>query len=494
MALQILQNIFTYTIILLLLCMAHSCVCLDPSEIGETAVDPSSKWFPICPTERPIYTNRISIPDHPLVPCELIDIALRSNPLTRQSWNVARAAAFNVGASESTLYPTVTAQESLSFVESNAIAGGGGSVTNIDPSDDVLNPTDPTQGGREAGRLPGYNQVVTHDLFMTYLLWDFGGRSAQIEASRQALYSANWAHNRNIQNIILSVLQSYYSYNNFQGLYQAQQENLKDSLTVLESAKAQFEMGVATVLDVLQSQSNVANSQLLLETTKGQINNALGQLTKSIGLPANTFVEIASMPEEISIVDISKDMENLISLAKENRPDLSAAFSNYRQSEAEVIIARSAGLPTITSTVNLQQTNYIHNPAFNNHVYTGTIALNLPIFDGFLNRNQLRSAKATADAAFAAWQDVEATVLLDVVIAYNNYITAVESLKVSDELLKYTQKAYTAALDSYQNGVNSILDLLTAQVNLANARAQKIQAKTQIMAAAAVLAYATGTL
>lgn len=494
MALQILYKIFTSAFFIYILCMTHACVCFDPSAIDETSPDPSTKWVPSCPVERPIYTNRVALPDRPLFPCDLIDVALRSNPLTRQSWYIARSAAFNVGVSESALYPNVTAQESLSFVETNATAGGGGSVTNINPSNDVLNPTDPTGRGREAGRLPGYNQVVTHDLFMTYLLLDFGGRNALIESSRQALYTANWSHNRNIQNIILSVLQAYYGYNNFQGLYQAQQENLKDALTVLESAKAQFEMGVATILDVLQSQSNVANSQLLLESAKGQINISLGQLIKSIGLPANSFIEVAPMPDEILIEDISKDMDILIALAKENRPDLSAAFSNYRQKEAEVVVARSAGLPTLTSTVNLQQTNFIHNPSFNNHVYTGTIALNIPIFDGFLTRNQVRSAKSTAEAAFAAWQDVEANVLLDVVVAYNNYITAVESLKYSDELLKYTQKAYDAALESYQSGVNSILDLLTAQVNLANARAQKIQSKTQLMAGAAALAYATGTL
>lgn len=468
------------------------CTTIDPSYLGDVSSDPSMDWLPVCTIKTPIYTNRVEIPDHPLSPCELVDIAMRTNPLTRQSWNLARAAAFNVGVSESALYPTITAQETLSFEDTSrgqgAIAG-----SSVDPvnNNDPFNPNDQTNFGET---LPGYNQIVTHELMISYLLLDFGGRNAEIEASRQALNVSNWTHNRVLQDVILATLQAYYSYNNAMGLFISNEENFRDAKTVLEAAKQQFEVGVTTVLDVLRTSSNYVNTELQLEAARGQVNTTLGQLAKAIGVPANTQLSVAPLPDKLPVEDIANHMDTLIEIALEYRPDLSAAFSNYRQQEARVYAARSEGMPTLTANIDLQQTNFIHNPSFNNHAYVGNIALNIPIFAGFLYRNLTNNAKANAAAAFAAWQDKEANVLLDVVTSYNRYLTAVESLKYSDEFLKFSQQAYEATLMGYREGVSSILDLITAQITLANARAQKVQSRTELMSSAAGIAYATGTL
>lgn len=55
----------------------------------------------------------------------------------------------------------------------------------------------------------GPSRILAHNLSISYLLLDFGGRQATIEAAKQALYYSNWTHNRQIQRVIISVLQAY---------------------------------------------------------------------------------------------------------------------------------------------------------------------------------------------------------------------------------------------------------------------------------------------
>ena len=40
---------------------------------------------------------------------------------------------------------------------------------------------------------------------MTVLLLDFGGRSSAMKTARQTLLAPNWAHNQQLQNLILEV-------------------------------------------------------------------------------------------------------------------------------------------------------------------------------------------------------------------------------------------------------------------------------------------------
>lgn len=58
-------------------------------------------------------------------------------------------------------------------------------------------------------------------------MFDFGGREANVEAARQTLFVANWNHNRTLQTVILTILQSYYNYIAAQATVEAELENLK---------------------------------------------------------------------------------------------------------------------------------------------------------------------------------------------------------------------------------------------------------------------------
>lgn len=460
------------TVLFSSLALCLGCTPPDPGAKGVTPAVHSEPWKR--PTLYGPETPPPPLPEHPLSTSELLDIALQNNPQTSRSWNISRQAAFNMGMSKSTLYPTLAAQGSLAF----AVAGFKNRLQEVE-----------TTGG-----LPNYTQSVTENLILSYLLLDFGGREAEINASKYALLTANWSHNRVLQDVMLNVLEAYYNYTGQKGILEAQQQNLTDSKDSLDAAEALFAAGINARLDTLLAQSNYINVQLELEITQGKVHTAMSQLANAIGSPANSVLNVEELPDELPLDVISEGMTALIETAKLSRPDLAATFSDVLQAQEAVIAANSAGLPTITADANWQQLNYIHQPAFNNHLYTGVIGLNVPIFAGFFYINQTASAKASAAASYDTWRNKRNTVMLDVVTSYYNYATALGALKYTEAYLKNTQESYDVALASYREGVGSILDLLAAQTALANARAQWVNARTQLLTSAVSVAYATGTL
>jgi outer membrane protein len=78
--------------------------------------------------------------------------------------------------------------------------------------------------------------------------------------------------------------------------------------------------------------------------------------------------------------------------------------------------------------------------------------------------------------------------------AYATVRTALSQQKAAATLLDVATVSYNAAQESYQNGLRSQLDVVSAQRTLADARAADIVARTQLLTGLAALAYQTGDL
>jgi outer membrane protein len=484
----------------------------DPVCCNQTPPEPSFFWVPnqFCPMIRCEMDEEDvgALAHKKLEVVDLIDMALRNNPTTQVTWANARAAAFNVGMARSRLYPTVDLQETLIYQEFRlddevvmpaaavAAAAEADIQTNVLPAGlSALRQVSPAAGASTVGALgPGSNVILNSELAVSYLLLDFGGRCATIKAAREALYASDWLHNRQMQQVIVSVLRSYYSYQGLIDLLKARYSDLDNAKANLNAAQLLFDAGIKTKLDVLQAQSDLVNIELDIVNLQGQSQVTLGTLITNIGFPGNSSLDIAHLPEDVSLTHISENIDQLIATGLEQRPDLAAVYANHEQRRAEVTIARSAGLPTLSANFTADSNIYFQNPSFNNRIYTGSLALNIPLFSGFYYINQTRRAQELLRGVAAEIKGRELGVILDVITSYYDFKTAVESFNFSEKYLIYSQEAYEAALLSYRGGVGTILDLLSAQRTLANAKAKRVQARTNWLIALANVAFSTGIL
>lgn len=502
---------------ILLACMLaipSCCPLCDPVEKEEVSGAPSEPWTP---SRRPLYSLSLSSSAKHQLDLEaisergalnmtdLVDIALRNNPRTYQSWAQARAAAFAFEASKSYYYPTISGQEILNFQKStfpNAASNTNMTQTGLNANNPAMTSGQNISIRNSTGTATGvnslsssqYNETLTQDLFLSYLLLDFGGREAYYEATRQALMAADWMHNQTLQGVILQTMQAYYLYLQTLALIDAKKEQLKDAQTSSEAAQTQFEAGIATRVDFLLAKTNYINVQIQLDQLLGELNINRGQVAASLGYSASTPLNLAGLPSELPLKDVETKVEFLIEDAFLQRPDLAAAYATYFANEQLITVASSAGLPTLNAFGDLRKFNNIHHPSLNSKLYSGALYLNVPIFNGFLYVNNTRQAKENAWASLAVVEELQTQISYEVVNSYYNLKIAIDTVKNAEEYLKFAQESYNQASLHYQYGTGSILDLLTAQTALANARSQLIEAKTQWLTSLANLAYSTGSL
>lgn len=467
----------------LLLCLLlSSCLWRDPVDGEWVAESPETAWR--APVVTALPDPVVPIPeDRPLKVAEMVDIALRYNPATANSWATARAASFNWLASQSTLYPTLDFHGTFSHTDESAFAMNSSTTnTNVNPA--------PTSGGRSMKHFNSFTTLFT----LHYLLMDFGGRDAAIESTLNALFAANWTHNRSLQNVTINVLDSYYAYINAVELLHARLDDLKDSKANLDAAEEMLRSGVSTRIDYLQAKSNYVNVQLSVEQLKGQVEVTHGQLAAALGLAANAVFQVEPLPEKLPLDQVTQSVEELLDTAKRQRPDLAATYAFYREQVANLHVAQSNALPTLSLESNYMRNMFPSNSVINNHQYANSLVLSVPIFTGFLHVNQIRAAREEVIASYTAMEEKSLSVELEVVTNYYAYKTAVQTLRYSEEYLKFAEESYNATLQGYRAGVQTFVDVLVAQAVLSNARAQHVTARTNWVTSLANLSYSTGTL
>lgn len=444
------------------------------------AASPSSVWMPPASDTRDSRSTigaelapRRRVPDEIQAGPEglnlpqLIDIGLRNSPATRQTWAAARAAAAVAAQARAAYYPEIDIGASASVAKDIAERG--------------THEFEKTEVG------PGAT--------LTYLLLDFGGRSATAESARQALLAANWQHNQQIQDLILNVAAAYYVYAGATSDLQAAETSLKEAETSLTATEQRMHVGVGTITDVLQARATQAQRTLELAGARGRVQIALGVLATAMGLPANTPLHVSPPSGEPLLKQAESDVDRLIQMATNQRPNLAAAWATLQARQADVRTAESKQWPTLNANGTAQRL-YLYQPHFNNAdwPYAGTVDVTWPVFDGFLRRNAVLQAKSNADVAAATLDIQEQAVIAQVWDSHNNLITAGQKVEASNDLLTSAARSYDAALISYKAGVGDVVQLLQAESTLAGARAQQVQARTEWYVSLAQLAHDTGTL
>jgi TolC family type I secretion outer membrane protein len=455
----------------LILILAPFVSALAPEAIAFGSIDPFS-------TEAitPPRAQLAPMPESNFVPCqtipsaavfdvlEVVDLALCQNPGTYEAWANARVQAALVGVAQSVFLPGLDGNASVSRLRSE-----GDTATQRSAS-----------------------------LTLSWLLYDFGARSANLENARQLLSAAASTLDATVQTVFLNALQSYYNAQAARAAVTAALESEKASRESLSAAEVRYRVGTGTPADRLQAQTAWSQAALNRIKAEGVLKTAFGTLANVMGLDASLPLRLADIPDTLPAAAFERDkrdIEALIAEARERRPDLRAAEAQLKAAQSTVDFTRSSGLPTLSlGTGPAWQGSSGNAGNFSSHSSSIGLTLTLPIFSGFNTTYKVRSAQARAEVAGAQRDSLRLQVALDVWTSYQSLTTASQTISTSADLLASAEQSERVALGRYKAGVGSILDVLNAQSALAAARLQRIQAMLDWRVARAALAKSVGTL
>lgn len=400
---------------------------------------------------------------------ELIDFAEAHHPLTRVAWEnaSARAAAFGIARSE--LYPTLAAV-AFSGVTRDAVPFG-------------------TEFFLQT--LPAFEATLD----LQYTVFDFGARSGRIAAAGARAMAADFGFNDAHRKVINQVEQAYYRLLNSLGQEQAARASLQNAQTVQDAAEERLKHGLATLPDVLEARSATAQAQYELQVVLGAEEIARGDLATSLNVPPSTIIRVQPL-DELSIPDSMSDtVEQAMTRAFEQRPDLLAQLAEIRSADAGVKEAHAAYFPSLSLRVIPSAQSLLLRqeglPWAHKDVLLGeaSLSLNWTILDGGARRNRLSQAQAEAREAEARVSVSHDQIADEVWTAYSNFNTALRQRIAAISFLEAATKSYEASLESYNYGLRNFLDVTAAQKTLAQARSTDVIARTQILSALADLAF-----
>jgi outer membrane protein len=403
--------------------------------------------------------------DRPLTLPELTELALQNNPRTRQAWYAARADAAGVGIEKSDDLPQITAD--LTFQRSES---GG-------------------QSGNQNPWLTRYGPAVS----LSYLLYDFGAGDSRVEAAEYQALAAALSQNRVLQDVVFQVEQAYYRYLGFEALVRSNELFLKSVSTSLDATQRRREGGLATVADVYRAETQVAQAQLNLTRSRGELEKARGALASAVGLSVNTTLRIQSLEGEPRIREITESLNDILSRAKLNRPDLIGAEAQARAARARADAASRDGWPTVSLTATTGRTFYTNELPFTD-TNSALVTLRIPIFTGFNQTYTVRQAEARASQAEASRDALSRQTELEVWQSYYDVQTAAGGVSTTAVQLRAATQTAEATLARYRGGFGSLLDLITAQVDESNARVQRIQSYLDWFTAVARLNFSIGAI
>jgi outer membrane protein len=405
------------------------------------------------------------LPETALSLSDVVERALCDNPQTREAWANARVQAAQFGVSRSADLPTLSANGAISQNETN----GRGTQTDANSFRE-----------KSAG------------LSLSYLLYDFGARSASIENARQVLLAANASQDTAIQTVFLAAVQAYYQIFAAQSAVQAAVEAEKSAQEGLKAATVRYEVGAGTPADKLQAKTAYSQAVLNRIRAEGDAKNAQGVLANVMGLDANLPVNIVPPADSAPDENFEQDVARLIDEARQNRPDLMAAEAQIKAAQSNVTAAQASGKPSLSLSADLNYSDTTVSDPFR----SSALGLNLsvPLFTGYNTTYRIQSAQAQVAASMAQRDILHQQIALEVWTAYQSLITETHSLKSSADLVASAAESERVALGRYKAGAGDILNLLAAQSALASARQQNVQALYGWYIAKAALAKTMGQL
>lgn len=420
---------------------------------GEAA-DPFSTGLP----PRPGHACADLPADRALDLADVVNVALCNNPQTREVWASSRAQAAQVGVSQASYLPSISASAS---------------------------------GNRST---PGASQRSI-GLSLSYLLYDFGARAANLDYARQLLAAASATQDSTVQALFLSAVQTYYRTHATQAAFEAARVSEHAAKESFAAAKARYQAGSATPADKFAAQTAWSQATLNRITADGAMKIARGNLATILGLDASQQVHLAAHPPASHEDEITENFEQniaiLIEQARQRRPDLQAAAALVKAAESSAEAARAAGKPSVSLVAATSQNN---SAGLTTRGTSLGVSLSVPLFSGYAPTYRIRAAEAQTETRQAQFDRLRLQVALDVWTAYQNLISATQNRIATADLLSSAEQSQRVALGRYQAGAGIMLDVLNAQNALAGARQQRIQASLDWNISRAVFAQAMGHL
>ena len=392
-----------------------------------------------------------------------------------------RVAHAMVQQAESALFPTLTLNPSVVRSRSSAADVFAGSVTGASNPNLGSTTTTGTTTSAATGVSTGERTIYSVPLEVSYQVDLWGSVRNSVAQSR---YSAQ-ASAAQVATALLST-QSQLAQDYFQVRVADEQRRLLD--TTLADYQASLHLVTTLLKGGLASEEDLAQANTQLESAKAQATDlgiARAQYEHAIavliGLPPAKFsLAYRHFNQALPTVPVGVPSDLL-----ERRPDIATAERQVAASNAAIGIARAAYFPalTLSGSAGFESTTVSQLFDWPNRFWSFGPALAQTLFDAGAHRAASAQAQALNDNAVANYRQT-------VLTAFQSVEDNLASLRILAQELAEEHGAAAAAqhnvalsVTRYRNGIDSYVNVITAQNAFLTAREAELQVQIRQLTA-----------
>lgn len=348
--------------------------------------------------------------------------------------------------------------------------------------------------------------ITNPDIFfasgnVNYTIFDGLARENNNAAAQSNLTAADQNASQTRRRILNTVRTQYFSVLRAKQTLRVRQEDFEVGKKQLERIRAQREAGVVAIAAVYGQEADVANRELAIVQAENDLEFAKGTLLTTLGMNPSVVsdfsdVQIPSTSEE----DIKAFRSSIgepaqaQTIAAAKRLDNSAAQASLEGAQASVRAAQATWLPTIGLGY---QYSWNGNSLgdFGQYARQGLgLSLDYTIFNGFQREVSIQRAQIREQQSLIQKRQAEQRISADVQNGFIQLNAAEKNLDITARALKAAQQNFDAAEERFKVGAANILDLTTANANLATSKINRITAIYNYLGAQYQMKFALGTL
>ena len=295
---------------------------------------------------------------------------------------------------------------------------------------------------------------------------------ANSNLNEQLSNATNEEYNKDKSELIYNVKNSYW------GLFKAIQfkkvmdETVDQIQSHVNDARNLEKVGMMTKNDILKIEVQLSNALFQQADAENTVKLATVALNNVIGTPLSTKIEIAS---DVNLVSVQLDeLSKLIEHAIDKRPEVKAADSRIKASEAGVTIAKSNWYPQLSVGANYYYSRPNQRILPTKDQFDGTwdagVNLSINVWDWMTTKHQTDQAEAQLAQAVDGLGMIKDGVTLEVTQNYFNVSQSKKKIDIADLSVKQAEENMRVTNDKFKNGLATSSELVDAETALIGAK------------------------
>ncbi len=312
------------------------------------------------------------------------------------------------------------------------------------------------------------NLQRTYSLVAQWTLLDFGRRRLGVEIAKETVLATREALRGLESRVLLQAVDAYVNVRLQSEIVALRQSNVRLIGEELKASKDRFDVGEVTRTDVALAEARLASAQSGLVSAQGDLSTARERYKAMTGEYPGKLSTLPKLPATAKSLDAAR------TLALATHPDVLQAQRQVTVADLGLKAARAGHLPTVTAEAGLSR-----SPALDIDAQALSLTLNQPLYTGGAIAAGERGALANKEAAQAALAQAGINVAENVGNAWSSVDVASASITAGSQQVTAAQAAFDGVREEASLGARTTLDVLDAEQELLDARAQKLTAEAQ---------------